>query len=56
MNKKYFCCICHKEIQQNIRLVKQIWGKRFMNVANYDFCNRCYEIFERWLNKHKEEK
>lgn len=52
MKKEYYCCICHKQIQRNIRLVKQKWGKRFTNIANYDFCNKCILVFEKWLIKH----
>lgn len=58
MQRKIFeCCICHKEIPKNIRLVHQIYDKkepygRYHNKNNYDFCEECFEIFKRWLKKH----
>lgn len=54
---QYYCCICHKEIKRHFRLCKQEFGigkyKQYYPVNNYDFCDSCYAIFEKWLNKHR---
>lgn len=60
MNKQYKCCICHHKLERNNRLVHQIYNGfskygRFENENNYDFCDRCFEVFEKWINKHKKE-
>lgn len=57
--KQYKCCICYKVIKRNNRLVHQIYNGmeiygKFENENNYDFCDRCFEVFEKWLNKHRE--
>lgn len=59
MTKRYFCCICGEELKEYkpIRLVKQEYGagryKQYYPIENYDFCKRCYLVFERWIQKHK---
>lgn len=62
MSKKiYKCCICHRKLEDMpIRLVKQLGDNRetyraFHNIENYDFCKRCYNTFNNWILKHKEE-
>ena len=58
--KIYKCCICHTVLDEYkpYRLVMQIWdgpyGGRYMNKNNYDFCKRCYRVFNQWIIKHKE--
>lgn len=59
MIKIYSCCICHKELKEKpIRLSKQEYGitkrKQYSPVANYDFCDKCYKVFNNWIVKHKE--
>lgn len=61
MAKEYECCICHKIIERDKRLVYQEFdGKKsygtFHNKANYDICNSCFKIFEKWILKHRNEK
>lgn len=59
--KIYKCCICHKSMKENkpIRLVKQIYGlegrNQYYNVGLYDFCERCFRPFEKYIDKYKEE-
>lgn len=60
MKKIYKCCICHKILEEKpIRLVKQLYGvnkyKQYSPIENYDFCIGCYKIYEKWINKHKEQ-
>lgn len=58
--KIYKCCICHIVLKdyKPYRLVKQVWdgpyGGRYMNIHNYDFCKKCYIVFDRWIRKHEE--
>ncbi len=59
--KVYRCCICHAILEdyKPIRLVKQLHDNKetygaYHNKANYDFCKRCYAIFNNWIRKHKE--
>lgn len=61
--KIYKCCICHKVLKtlKPIRLVKELHDNRetygkYHVIKNYDFCEKCYGAFDRWLDKHKEEK
>lgn len=61
MNKKiYKCRICHVALEtMPIRLVKQVGDnkesyRRFYNEKNFDFCEKCYGIFKRWIKKHSE--
>ena len=58
MKKIYKCTICHKELKDKpIRLTKQEYGikyNQYSPVENYDFCNRCYKVFNNWIIKHKE--
>lgn len=61
MNKRYICCICKKTLREKpIRLLKQEYGagkyNQYSQVDKYDFCERCYETFNRWIEKHKEGK
>lgn len=58
MNKNYECCICHEPIERNKRLVYQEFdGKKrygaFHNRYNYDFCDKCFKIFKKWIIKHR---
>lgn len=58
MKKIYSCCICHKVLEDKpIRLTKKEYGigkyKQYDPVENYDFCKKCYKVFENWLEKHK---
>lgn len=58
--KIYSCCICHKVLREKpIRLVKQEYGSGRYNqyafVDKYDICKRCYQSFDKWINKHKED-
>lgn len=63
MNKKiYICCICHNIIMfsKPIRLVHQVNDdkqtyRKFHNIANYDFCPRCFKTFKDWIKKYEEE-
>ena len=64
MNKEYKCCICHKVLDYKpIRLVKQKYptrqeGRKYQQyypVAVYDFCERCYKPFEKYIDKYREE-
>ena len=60
MKKEYYCCICHKQILRNKRLVYQEFdGKEtygaFHNKCNYDFCDKCFKIFKRWILKNNKE-
>ena len=56
----YKCCICHKRMEDKkpIRLVKQLYGgsgySQYSNVANYDFCERCFKPIDKFINKYKE--
>lgn len=59
MIKIYSCCICHKVLKDKpIRLTKKEYGignyKQYSPVANYDFCDKCYKVFDNWITKHKE--
>ncbi len=61
-NKKiYKCCICNKVLTDSkpIRLVKQIYGagkyQQYANVCNYDFCDDCYGMFDKWIKKYKKD-
>lgn len=63
MRKKEFnCCICHKKINRNNRLVHQIYDNKetygkFDSYKIYDFCDECFKIFKYWICKHnKKEK
>lgn len=62
--KIYKCCICHKimDDKKPIRLVKQEYGNegrraynQYYNVATYDFCERCFKPFEKYIDKYKED-
>ena len=59
MIKIYKCCICKKQLENidTIRLTKQLYGlTRYGGhypVEHYDFCKKCYSVFNNWLNKHK---
>ena len=60
MRKIYKCCICHETLKEKpIRLVKQEYGfgnyNQYAQVDKYDICKKCYQIFNRWINKHKVE-
>lgn len=59
LKKEYKCCICKKKLDENnmpIRLVKMEYGTKTYNqysyIEKYDFCNRCYGTFNKWLNKY----
>lgn len=60
MQKKVFkCCICGKVLKEYkpIRLVKQVHDEQvpygaYHHVRNYDFCKKCYRVFEVWLRRH----
>lgn len=59
-SKDYYCCICHNKLEEKpIRLVKQEYGagnyNQYANVDKYDICSRCYEVFNKWIEKHKEQ-
>lgn len=61
MAKEYECCICHKIMERDKRLVYQEFDGRksygaFHNKANYDICNSCFKIFKKWVLKHRNEK
>ena len=60
MKKIFRCCICHKVLEdyKPIRLVKQVHDEivpygAYHYEDKYDFCKKCYKIFERWLEKHE---
>lgn len=59
--KIYECCICHRILENvtTIRLQKCLYGAGRTSghypVAHYDFCKRCYEKINKWIEKHKEE-
>lgn len=58
--KIYKCDICHKILEEKpIRLIKQEYASgnynQFCQTERYDICKNCYKIFEKWINKHKEE-
>ena len=60
MRKEYKCCICHKPIKKNKRLVYQKFDNKkpygaFHNRYNYDFCDSCFKMFSYWVKKHKVE-
>lgn len=62
MRKTFRCCICHKVLKEYkpIRLVKMVHDNNekygaYHHVVNYDFCKRCYRVFNKWIDKHKEE-
>lgn len=60
MAKEYECCICHKIIERDKRLVYQEFDSKkyygvFRNKANYDICNSCFKVFKNWILKHKNE-
>lgn len=58
MKKKYYCCICHKQIERNKRLVyqeydnKKLYGE-FHNKCVYDFCDKHFKMFNNWIIKNK---
>lgn len=59
LKKEYKCCICKKKLDENnmpIRLVRMEYGTKTYNqysyIEKYDFCNRCYGTFNKWLNKY----
>lgn len=59
--KQSICCICHKKLDyKSTRLTKQEYGngkyKQYYPVENYDICDKCYETFDRWIEKYKEAK
>lgn len=58
--KYYECDICHRVIDYKpTRLVKQKYGfnpqypSQYTMICNYNFCDDCYQIFQRWINKHR---
>ena len=59
MKKVYKCCICKKELDYKpIRLIKQKHNNikpygRYKNIKCYDFCKRCYQSIQKWLDKYK---
>lgn len=57
VEKIYRCCICKKIIKRNHRLIRMDWGlgrfKDFGTVAHYDFCDKHYQVFDKWIKKHK---
>lgn len=61
IKKIYKCCICHKKLpKMPIRLKYQLGDNKetyraFQTLHNYDFCDKCFKIFEEWINKHKED-
>lgn len=53
--KVHTCCICHKLVDgKPHRLVHQEWTNkhRYQNKHNFDLCDTCWVIFERWIKKH----
>lgn len=61
MKKIFRCCICHRVLNdyKPTRLVKQVYDNKkpygsYHNSENYDFCKKCYKVFNRWIEKHKE--
>lgn len=59
--KIYKCCICKKKLKEKpIRLVKQEYAvgnyNQYGYVDKYDICKRCYSVFDKWIDKHKEGK
>lgn len=57
--KEFKCCICHKTLDKKpIRLVhqendnKEVYD-RYYNVNNYDFCDKHFETFIKWVEKHR---
>jgi len=57
----YECCICHKPIQRNKRIVYQEFENIgvhgfFRSKVNYDLCNDCFKIFNRWITKHQDKR
>lgn len=60
MAKEYECCICHKLMEINKRLVYQEFDNKkpyglFRNRYNYDFCDECFKVFISWIVRHKKE-
>ena len=60
MKKLYECCICHKPMQRNKRLVYQEFENIepygfFRSKSNYDICDDCFKIFKKWIGKHHNE-
>lgn len=59
MKRKVFkCCICHKEVEKDIRLVYQRYDKqpvygKYVNRRNFDFCNECFKTFQKWIVENK---
>jgi len=56
----YECCICHKPIERNKRLVYQEFDNKetygaFHNRCVYDFCDECFRVFVSWIMRHKSE-
>lgn len=62
LRKEFKCCICHDTIKRNNRLVHQKYDNsetyaKFDNYKIYDFCDKCFKIFQLWIYKHnKKEK
>lgn len=60
--KIYKCCICHKALKDKPhRLVYQEYDDtrgygRYKNKHNFDFCNKCFNVYFNWIKKHKEGK
>lgn len=58
MDKIYKCCICHKELKEKPhRLTHQEYAiakyKQYAPVKNYDLCDKHFEIFKNWVEKHE---
>ena len=56
--KIYKCCKCGKTLEDKpIRLVKEVYGAGKYNMLyrteHYDFCDKCYQIFDDWLKKKR---
>ena len=61
MNVFYECCICHKPMKRNKRLVYQEFENTgvhgfFRSKVNYDMCDECFKIFKKWITKHQKER
>ena len=59
--KIYRCCICHQVLEKSkpIRITINVYGasryKQYAPVINYDICLKCYDTFNDWIKKNKEE-
>lgn len=58
MKKKYYCCMCEKEMARNKRLVYQQFDNRemyanFHNKGYFDICDKCFEFFTSSLKTPK---